>query len=58
MINKMEWYLTLSIHERINAKSVFVLLIGVEFGQLSFLLSFREQMDVMYDKLKIEGLIE
>lgn len=54
----MEWYLTLSIHERINAKSVFVLLIGVEFGQLSFLLSFREQMDVMYDKLKIEGLIE
>jgi len=51
----MKWYKSLDIHARINAKECFVILCGVEFDKLSFLLTMRERIDLMYNKLKIEG---
>jgi hypothetical protein len=51
----MEWYKTLDIHTKINAKVYFELLTGIKFEDLSILFSLRERMDIMYDKLKIEG---
>lgn len=51
----MDWYKTLDIHTRINAKECFELLLGIKFEELSFLFSFRERFDIMYDKLKLEG---
>jgi len=51
----MEWYKKLDIHTKINAKVCFELLTGSKFEDLSFLLSFRERIDIMYNKLKKEG---
>lgn len=51
----MEWYKTLDIHMRINAKECFELLCGVKFENLAFIMSMKERLDLMYDKLKIEG---
>ena len=51
----MEWYKTLNIQTRINAKECFKLLCGVEFDKIGILLSFRQRIDLMYEKLKLEG---
>lgn len=51
----MEWYKTLDIHTRINSKVCFELLTGSKFEDLSFLFSLRERIDIMYNKLKMEG---
>lgn len=53
----MNWYLTLDLHTRINAKGCFELLTGVKFESLGCLFSFRERMDILETKLKIEGII-
>jgi hypothetical protein len=51
----MKWYKSLNIHAKINAKNCFQLLTGTKFGDLSFLFSFEERINIMYNKLKIEG---
>lgn len=51
----MNWYKTLSIHQKINAKNCFELVTGIEFGALSFLFSYKERIDMLYNKLLIEG---
>lgn len=51
----MKWYLSLSINQKINAKECFALLTGIKFEDLSFMFSFSERIDIMYDKLKMEG---
>ena len=53
----MEWYKSLDIHTRINCKDCFELLCGVGFSEIGCLLSFKERIEVMYDKLQMEGLI-
>lgn len=50
----MEWYKTLNVHQRINAKDCFKLLTGIDFSELSFLFSLDEKIQILYDKLKIE----
>ena len=51
----MEWYTSLDINTRINAKVCFELVTGTKFEDLAFLLSFRERIEIMYNKLKMEG---
>lgn len=51
----MEWYRTLDVNRKIAAKQCFILLCGVDFVKLGLLFSFRERMDLMYEKLKLEG---
>lgn len=51
----MDWYKTLDIHTRINAKVCFELLTGIKFEDLSFMFTFRERMDIMEKKLRMEG---
>ena len=51
----MEWYKTLDIQKKINTKDCFLLLFGFDFGVLSFMFSFKERIEMIYDKLKIEG---
>lgn len=50
----MNWYKTLNIHARINAKVCFELLTGVKFEDLSFIFTLKERMDIMENKLKME----
>lgn len=51
----MNWYLTLDINKKINAKECFGLLCGIKFEQLASLFTFRERIEIMYQKLKLEG---
>lgn len=51
----MEWYKRLTINQRINAKECFELLCGVGFQEIGSILSLRERIDLMFEKLKIEG---
>lgn len=51
----MEWYKTLDINMKIEAKTCFELLTGTKFEDLAFLFSLSERMDILYEKLKIEG---
>ena len=53
----MEWYKSLDIHTRINCKDCFELLCGVGFSHIDCLFSLEEQITIMYNKLKMEGLI-
>ena len=53
----MEWYKTLDIHTRINMKEYFYLACGIKFEYLSFLLSFRDRINILYENLLYEGLI-
>ena len=53
----MKWYNKLNIHQKINAKSCFELLCGVKFGDLSFMFSIRERIEIMYNKLISEGIL-
>ena len=51
----MDWYKTLDIHGRINAKVCFELLIGSKFESVSCMFSMKERIDMMYNKLVLEG---
>lgn len=51
----MEWYSKLNINQKINAKECYYLLFNIRFGDLAFLFSFEERIDIMYNKLKFEG---
>ena len=51
----MEWYKTLNIHQKINLKGMSKLIIGVDFSDLAFMFSFRERIEILYNKLKLEG---
>lgn len=51
----MEWYLTLDINKRIQCKDCFILLCGVDFQLLGKLLTFKERINILYQKLQLEG---
>jgi len=51
----MEWYKNLDINQKINLKDCTLLLCGVEWEALSLLFNFRERVEIVYNKLKIEG---
>lgn len=51
----MNWYKTLDIHARINAKVCFELITGIKFEHLATLFTFKERMDILEFKLRSEG---
>ena len=53
----MDWYKSLTVHQRINAKECFEILCGVKWESLSFMLSMRERIEIMYNKLRLEGFL-
>jgi len=54
----MEFYKSLSIHQRISLKECSSLIVGVTFNELRMLFSTREVIEILVNKLKIEGIIE
>ena len=55
MVDFMEWYKTLDIDKRIALKEMCAIICGVDFASLIKLLSFKKTINVIYDKLKMEG---
>ena len=51
----MKWYKTLNVHQRINAKDCFILLCGVDFQAINCILSLRDRINLLEEKLKLEG---
>ena len=51
----MKWYLNLNVNQKINFKYMYKMIIGFEFEDLSFMLSFRERIELGYNKLVMEG---
>jgi hypothetical protein len=56
-IKKMKWYKTLDIHAKINAKDCFELLCGVRFGDLGCVFTFKERIEILHNKIQLEGFI-
>jgi hypothetical protein len=54
-LTDMNWYKTLDIHTRINAKDCFKLLCGADWQLIGRILDMRTRLDLMYEKLKREG---
>ena len=55
MKQSLNWYKSLSIHQRINLKEVCSLLTGCTWEFLSYFLNMKEKIEVLYNKLKMEG---
>ncbi len=51
----MKWYKTLTVLQRINLKDLFPSIVGVDFQTLGNLFSFRERIEIVYQKMKMEG---
>lgn len=51
----MNWYKTLGIMQRINLKELAPDIIGQRFSDIVKLLGFRETVNVVYNKLRMEG---
>ena len=51
----LAWYKSLDLHTRINAKDCFKMLCGAEFSAINNILGPRLTIDVLYNKLKMEG---
>lgn len=54
-MNSIDWYKTLDLHQKVNLKSIFNLLCGLSWSDISCLFSMREKIDIVYNKLKMEG---
>lgn len=53
----MDWYKNLDINTRIELKSMFPQICGVGWSEISFILSLRDRIIVLHDKLRLQGLI-
>lgn len=55
-INTIDWYKNLTIQNKISLKQICIYLCGVEYTLLIKLLGFRLTINLIYEKLKIEGI--
>ena len=51
----MKWYKTLSIHQKINLKDSCILIVGLDFVSLRMLFSLKDIIELLHNKLKLEG---
>ena len=51
----MEWYKSLSLNKRINAKAVYEMACGIPFSALPSMFSFRQKIEILEFKLEQLG---
>ena len=51
----MNWYKTLDINRRIALKELCKALTGATFEELGLLFSLRERVEILHQKLQLEG---
>ena len=54
-MKSIEWYKSLDSHQKINLKDIFILLCGIGWSEISFIIPLRERIEISYNKLKMEG---
>jgi hypothetical protein len=55
--NYLDWFRSLSIHKRITIKEIAILLFGVSWSDLAKILTYSERVEMVYRKMKCEGLL-
>lgn len=53
----LNWYKSLPVNTRITMKSMIDLITGFSYEYLILLFGLRETIQLVYDKLKMEGII-
>lgn len=51
----IEWYKKLSIEQKLALKECAVLLTGIKWEDYTILFTPRQRIEILYDKLKLEG---
>ena len=51
----MEWYKSLTIEQRINLKSLSEEICGLKYDILISIFGMRETIEILHNKLKLEG---
>lgn len=51
----MEWYKTLNVHSRINLKDLSKDIGGIPYDVLVKLFGFKHTIEMLHNKLKLEG---
>lgn len=51
----MNWYKTLNINQRIWLKSNTESIVGIDWENLKYFFGFKYTIEILYNKLKIEG---
>jgi len=54
----IEWYKSLSLNQKFGLKECAVLICGMKWEHFSIIFSPRERINILYDKLKLEGIIK
>jgi hypothetical protein len=52
-----QWYVPLSIDQKIMLKELCPLLVGLSFEELGHIFSFEERIEILYNKLQKEGFL-
>lgn len=55
-MESINWYKKLDPNQRIYLKECFILLCGVEWGSINFLIPLIERIDIAYNKIKKENI--
>jgi hypothetical protein len=53
----LKWYTQLTIHQKINLRQICILICGIEWIDLQMFFPFFEGIEILYHKLKKEGII-
>lgn len=51
----MEWYKTLNIHQKINLKHMSKIIGGIDFKDMITFFGLKDTIQLLYNKLKLEG---
>jgi len=51
----MGWYKRLTIEQKINLKDCCKMITGMTWHEMSVLFSYTERINILYNKLKMEG---
>ena len=51
----MKWYITLTPMQKIALKEMYSRITGIDFVTAGLLFTFRERMDLVEQKLRLEG---
>ena len=55
MTKSIKWYSTLDINKRIAHKELAILICGMSWNNMNLLFSLDEKIELVYNKLLIEG---
>lgn len=51
----LEWYKSLSIEQKLGLKSCASLITGIKWEDFTILFTPRQRIELLYEKLKLEG---